>query len=63
MNKVLTLKDFARMGGKARWRGIDKKRRSEAMKRVRSATIHKQAPQTLDEQAQAYILEREIERK
>jgi hypothetical protein len=32
---MVTLKQFARMGGKARWNGISLEARSKAMKRVR----------------------------
>ena len=36
MAKDLTIKQFASLGGKARWKGIGKKARSKAMKQVRS---------------------------
>jgi len=32
----LTITDFARMGGRARWKGISKKKRSEMMKKIRA---------------------------
>lgn len=35
MTKQLTIKEVARMGGKARWKNIDKANRSLAMKLVR----------------------------
>ena len=48
----MTVKEFARLGGKTRWKGKTKKERSEAMKKIRNkpknGDMHKQA---LDEQA------------
>lgn len=35
MKKPLTVNEFASLGGKARWKGKNKKQRSEAMKRIR----------------------------
>lgn len=42
----MNITEFARLGGKARWKGLSKKQRSEAMKKVRKSgikVIHKQA--------------------
>ena len=32
---ILTIKEVASLGGKARWRGMNKQQRSDAMKKVR----------------------------
>lgn len=43
----MDITDFARLGGKARWKGKTKKQRSEAMKKVRNSYKHP----PIDEQA------------
>lgn len=39
MKKTLTVSEFAALGGKARWKGKNKKERSIAMKKVRAAAL------------------------
>lgn len=43
MKKPLTIKEFATLGGKARWKGKTKAERSAAMKRVRKGNVDEQA--------------------
>lgn len=49
MKKELTISEFARLGGKARWKDLDKEARSAAMKRVRKGLS---TSKKLDEQVQ-----------
>lgn len=37
----MTVNEFASLGGKARWKKVSKKKRSEMMKKVRSAQKRK----------------------
>ena len=41
--KPLTVKEFASLGGKARWKGKNKAERSRQMSAIRRAALDKQA--------------------
>lgn len=41
---TMTITDFARLGGKARWKGKTKKQRSDAMKKLASRPRKKLSP-------------------
>jgi hypothetical protein len=47
----MNLEEFARLGGKARWKGTTKKQRSEAMKKVRQVALKVIHSDDIDEQA------------
>lgn len=51
MQKLLTITDFARMGGKARWANKSKRQRSEAMRRVRAGSNPHPTSKHVDKQA------------
>jgi hypothetical protein len=46
MKKVLTVKEFASLGGKARWKGKTPKEISAAMSAIRRGKVDKQAQTT-----------------